>query len=142
MPTPKEIIRLNVQRLIDQAKLSIQEVKTVAIAQAWKILQLAVASIVQVLELTGQNLTGPEKKILAMDLLSQFYDSVFTVISIPFVPAALQPIIQKYVKSFLMILVGATIDAMVTTFRSTGVFVDPNGLVTKEIDIIPKVSEK
>jgi hypothetical protein len=57
-----------------------------------------------------------------MNLLSDFYDKVFLVVDIPVVPNLLEPIIHKYIKAFLMILVSATIDAMVTTFRNTGVF--------------------
>jgi hypothetical protein len=58
-----------------------------------------------------------------MELLSNFYDKVFLVVDIPVVPNLLEPTIHKYVKTFLMILVSATIDAMVTTFRNTGIFI-------------------
>lgn len=125
MPEIKELIKAEVEKLISQAKLSINEVKVVAIGQAWKILQLAVASIIQIIENTATDLQGKDKKEIAMDLLSKFYDSVFIVVDVPLVPNFLEPIIHKYVKTFLMILVSATIDAMVTTFRNTGVFIDP-----------------
>lgn len=125
MPEIKELIRAEVEKLISQAKLSINEVKIIAIGQAWKILQLAVASVIQIIENTATDLQGKDKKEIAMDLLSKFYDSVFIVVDVPLVPNFLEPIIHKYVKTFLMILVSATIDAMVTTFRNTGVFIDP-----------------
>jgi hypothetical protein len=70
----------------------------------------------------GTELSSPEKKALAMDLISGFYDKVFLVVDIPVVPNLLEPIIHRYVKQFLMILVSSSIDAMVTTFRNTGVF--------------------
>lgn len=124
MSTVKELVAIEVEKLINQAKLSLNDVKIVAIAQAWKILQLAVASIIQIIEQTSVDLAGKDKKAIAMDLLSKFYDSVFVVVDIPFVPNLVEPIIHKYTKAFLMILVSATIDAMVTTFRNTGVFVD------------------
>ena len=57
-----------------------------------------------------------------MELLNQFYDKIFLVVDIPVVPNFLEPIIHRYVKAFLMVLVSATIDALVTTFRNTGVF--------------------
>ena len=41
-----------------------------------------------------------------------------------------------------MILIGSTIDAMVITFRQTGIFVDSKNTVDPEIDNQPKVSEK
>ena len=37
-------------------------------------------------------------------------------------PNILEPIIHKSVKAFLMVLISATIDALVTTFRETGIF--------------------
>lgn len=138
----KEMISIEVDKLIDQAKVSLNEVKIVAIAQAWKILQLAVASTIQIIENTATDLAGKDKKAIAMELLSKFYDSVFVIVDIPFVPNLIEPIIHKYVKTFLMILVSATIDAMVTTFRNTGVFVDPSSKVNVFVDIKPRVSEK
>lgn len=142
MLTVKELVSLEVEKLINQAKASVNEVRVVALAQAWKILQLAVASIIQIIEQTATDLAGKDKKAIAMELLSKFYDSVFIVIDIPFVPNVVEPIIHRYVKSFLMILVSSTIDAMVTTFRNTGVFVDPSVKVNAFVDVKPKVSEK
>jgi hypothetical protein len=138
----QSLILSEVDKLIDQAKQSLKEVKAVAISQAWKILQLAVASTVQIIENSATDLTGKDKKVIAMDLLSKFYDSVFIVIDIPFVPSLVEPIIHKYLKSFLMILVSSTIDAMVTTFRQTGVFVDPSVRVNTFVDVKPRVSDK
>lgn len=138
----KEIISVEVDKLINQAKVSLNEVKIVAIAQAWKILQLAIASTIQIIEDTADGLAGKDKKAIAMELLNKFYDSVFIIVDIPFVPNLLEPIIHKYVKAFLMILVSSTIDAMVTTFRQTGVFVDPSVKVNAFIDVKPRVSEK
>jgi hypothetical protein len=142
MSTVKDLVKIEVDKLIEQAKGSLKEVKVVAIAQAWKILQLAVASTIQVIENTATDLAGKDKKVIAMELLSKFYDSVFIVIDIPFVPNVFEPIIHKYVKSFLMVLVSSTIDAMVTTFRHTGVFVDPNVKVNVFVDVKPRVSDK
>jgi hypothetical protein len=113
-------------KIINQAKSSLDQVKNVTIDQAWKILQLAVVCVIQDIENNTVGLSGQDKKAAAMDWLSKFYDSVFVVINVPFVPAFVQPIIKKYIKMFLMALVSSTIDAMVTTFRNTGVFSDPN----------------
>jgi hypothetical protein len=142
MLTIKEAINLEVEKLISQAKISLNEIKVVALAQAWKILQLAVASIIQTIENSAADLAGKEKKTIAMELLSKFYDQVFIVVDVPLVPSVLEPIIHRYIKSFLMILVGATIDAMVTTFRQTGVFVDPTASVNVFVDVRPRVSDK
>lgn len=140
MPTVKEIVLAEVENLVNQTKQSLNEVKRVAVAQAWKILQLAVASVIQTIEQVGNDLSGPDKKAIAMEVLSKFYDSVFLVVDIPFVPNMIEPLVHKYVKAFLMTLVSSTIDAMVTTFRNTGVF-QPK-LVEDEVDNNPKVSDK
>lgn len=138
----KALISPEIDKLITQAKSSLNEVKAVALAQAWKILQLAVSATIQVIENNAEGLAGKDKKAIAMELLSKFYDNVFVIIDIPFVPNLFEPIIHKYVKSFLMILVGSTIDAMVTTFRNTGVFVEPSVKVNTFIDVKPRVSDK
>lgn len=142
MSNIKEVLKQETEKLVNQAKESLNEVKVVALSQAWKILQLAVASIIQIIENAATDLAGKDKKAIAMELLSNFYDSVFIVVDIPFVPSVVEPIIHKHIKAFLMILVGSTIDAMVTTFRNTGVFVDPATKVNAFIDIKPKISEK
>jgi hypothetical protein len=140
--TIKELVKIEVDKLIVQAKLSLNEVKSIALAQAWKILQLAVAAVIQIIENTALDLNGKDKKSIALESLSSFYDKVFIIIDVPFVPNVLEPIIHKYMKTFLMMLVGATIDAMVTTFRNTGVFMDRSIEVNAFMEIRPKISEK
>ena len=137
----KELVQVKVDLLVNQVKLSLKDLKTVAISEAWKILQLAVVEIIQQIEQSGSELKGKDKKALAMELLSKFYDSVFMIIDIPFVPNLIEPIIHKYVKSLLMILLGSTIDAMVTAFRQIGIFEDPT-LIDPSVDNSPKVSDK
>ena len=137
----KELVQGKVDLLVNQVKLSLKDLKTVAISEAWKILQLAVVEIIQQIEQSGSDLKGKDKKALAMELLSKFYDSVFMIIDIPFVPNLIEPIIHKYVKSLLMILVSSTIDAMVTAFRQMGVFED-RVLIDSSVDNSPKVSDK
>lgn len=122
MLTSKDLIRAEVEKLILSSKSSLENVKRIAIAEAWKLLQLATATIIQIIEAIGNDISGPEKKALAMDLLNKFYDNVFVVVDIPVMPNILEPVIHRYLKAFLMILVSASIDALVTTFRNTGVF--------------------
>lgn len=137
----KELVQVKVDLLVNQVKLSLKDLKTVAISEAWKILQLAVVEIIQEIEESGSELRGKDKKALAMELLSKFYDSVFMIIDIPFVPNLIEPIIHRHVKSLLMILLGSTIDAMVTAFRQIGIFEDPT-LIDPSVDNSPKVSDK
>ena len=124
-------IKIQIDNLINQVKLSLVDVKSVAIAQAWKILQLAVAETVQILEQNSGNLPGSDKKAMAMDFLSKFYDNVFIVVDIPMIPSFMQIILGKYIKIFLMALVSSSIDAMVTTFRQVGVF-QPKAVVISQ----------
>ena len=137
----KELVQAKVDLLVNQVKLSLKDLKTVAISEAWKILQLAVVEIIQEIEESGPDLKGKDKKALAMELLSKFYDSVFMIIDIPFVPNLIEPIIHRHVKSLLMILVGSTIDAMVTAFRQIGLF-DDRVSIDPSVDSSPKVSDK
>jgi hypothetical protein len=119
----KELIRAEVEKLIVSTKERVNEVKRFALGEAWKLLQLTTASVVQIIEAIGNDLSNPDKKALAMDLLNSFYDKVFLVVDVPFVPNLVEPIIHKYIKNILMIMVSATIDATVTIFRNTGVFI-------------------
>ena len=138
----KNLIAPQFDKLIVDAKTSLNEVKSVALSQAWKMLQLAVVGTIQIVENVAIDLGGKDKKSIAMEFLSKFYDSVFIVIDIPFVPNFVEPIIHKHIKNLLMIMVGSTIDAMVTTFRNTGIFNDPANKIDPLKDSQPKVSEK
>ena len=120
--TPRELILEQAEKVHQELKLKLQNLKSVALSEAWKSLQLITASIVQIIETVADNLSGPEKKQIAIDYINNFYDKVFLVVDIPLVPNLVEPIIHKYIKSILMILVGSSIDAMVTIFRQTGVF--------------------
>jgi hypothetical protein len=94
----------------------------VALSEAWKSLQLVVASTVQIIEAIAKDLEGKDKKAIAVEFINKFYDTTFTIIDIPLVPNFLEPIIHSYVKKVLMILVSSSIDATVSIFRQTGIF--------------------
>lgn len=115
-------LKESLDKLMEESKNSIKDVQRIATAQAWKILQLAVALSIQIIENIATDLSGPDKKALALNAISSFYDKVFVVVDVPFVPSLVEPMVHKYVKAFLMTLVSASIDAMVTTFREIGVF--------------------
>lgn len=128
--TSQDLIKIEVEKLILTTKQSLKEVKKIAVAEAWKVLQLSTATIIQIIEAIGNDLSSIEKKQLAMGLLDKFYDNVFTIVDIPVVPNILEPVIHKYVKGFLMVLLSTTIDALVTTFRNTGVFLKNKNIQT------------
>jgi len=119
----QNLIKLEVEKLINNSKESLKTVQRFALDEAWKLLQLTTASVVQIIEGIGNDLSGPDKKALAMELLNSFYDKIFLVVDVPFVPNIVEPIIHRYIKNILMIMVSATIDATVTIFRNTGVFI-------------------
>lgn len=118
----KDLIVEQTNNLVEETKNKLQDVKNIALNEAWKILQLTVAAVVQILESLAIDLSGKDKKEFAMNFISGFYDKVFIIIDIPFVPNVFEPIIHKYVKKILMVLVSSCIDATVTIFRNTGVF--------------------
>lgn len=132
----------DVSSIVDLAQKILQNSKNVAITQAWKVLQLAIAEVIQSIENNNPSLKGADKKTLAMTMISNFYDQVFKIVNFPFAPSFLQPIIQKYVKQLLMILVSASIDSLVSIFRQTGIFEDPSNSVDPTVDALPKVSDK
>lgn len=139
----KDVVSLELNKLADETKKSLDEVKRVAINQAWKILQLTVALTIQVIENAATSLSGPDKKIIALDAISKFYDTVFVVVDIPFIPNILEGVMHKYVKTFLMTLVGSSIDAMVTTFRQVGIFKSKQVVTTTQAKAIkPKRKRK
>lgn len=119
---PRELVLEQAEKLHQELKKSLQNLKSVALSEAWKTLQLITASTIQITEAIANNLSGQEKKQIAIEYINSFYDKVFLVIDIPLVPNLVEPIIHRYVKSILMIMVSSSIDAMVTIFRQTGVF--------------------
>lgn len=119
----ENLIKLEVnQQITDKVKQNLGEVKNLAINEAWKILQIVIAGVIQIIEKIGTDLSNPDKKALAMSIIGNFYDTVFKTVDLPLVPKFLQPIIQRQIRSILMLLVDASIDSMVTIFKNTGVF--------------------
>ena len=111
--TTKELIRKEVENLINETKKSLSDVKRFAVSEVWKILQLLTAVVIQLIKNFGKDLSSPEKKKLALELIGSFYDKIFTYVDLPWIPSVLEPIIHSHVKSFLMMLVSSGIDAMV-----------------------------
>jgi len=118
----QDIINEQIQVIIDGVKNSLKDIKNITVSEAWKILQLLTATVIQLIERFAQELSGPEKKKIAMDIIGNFYDSVFSLIDLPILPSAIESLLQGYIKQVLMLLVDSAIDAMVATFRDIGVF--------------------
>lgn len=118
----KELILEQAEKIHQELKQKLQNLKVVALSEAWKALQLVTASTVQIIEAIAKDLEGSSKKEIAIEYINAFYDKVFIVIDIPLVPNLLEPIIHRYIKKILMIMVSSSIDATVTIFRETGVF--------------------
>ena len=135
--TTKDLIRKEVENLIVETKKAVSDVKKFAVSEVWKILQLLTAAIIQLIENFATELSGPEKKKLALELIGGFYDKIFIHVDLPWVPSVLEPIIHSHVKSFLMLLVGSGIDAMVATFRQVGVFKPkPTNVTTQSNELV------
>jgi len=120
--TVKELVLEQAEKTTAELKQSLKNLKSVALSEAWKALQLVVASTVQIIEAIAKDLEGKDKKAIAIEYINTFYDTTFTIIDIPLVPNFLEPIIHSYVKKVLMILVSSSIDATVSIFRQTGIF--------------------
>lgn len=138
MRTLKDLI----DNLVSNTKNNKKDLAKISISEAWKILQLVTAEVISFIEYNNPSLLdGKNKKELALLYIEKFYDTVFVIIGIPFVPSLLEPIIHKYVKRLLMTLVGSTIDALVITFRRTGFFTSQE-TVDINLEPKPKVSDK
>ena len=120
--SPKELIKKEVLVIADEVKSSLKDIKKFALLEAWKILQMLVAIVVQIIEDTAKDLSGPEKKKIAIESIEAFYDKVFAHVDVPGIPGYLEPVLHSYIKKLMMIFVSASIDAMVATFRRVGVF--------------------
>ena len=119
-----------------------ENTKKIPVGDAWKILQLVTADVITFIEKNNfTNIDGKTKKELALLYIDKFYDGVFVIIGIPFVPSVLEPIIHRYVKKLLMTLVGSSIDALVVTFRRTGFFATKE-TVDKDKEAPLKISDK
>jgi uncharacterized protein YutE (UPF0331/DUF86 family) len=122
MITVKELIIQEADKLTEELQNKLKSLKKLALDEVWKALQLVVAATVQIIETIARDLEGKNKKEIAMEYINSFYDKAILVVDIPLVPNFLEPIIHSYVKKILMIMVSASIDATVSIFRQTGVF--------------------
>lgn len=118
----KEIITNQAEKTTLELQTKLQNLKRIALSEAWKSLQLVIASVVQIIESVATDLSGESKKAIAIEYINSFYDRVFVIIDIPFVPSLVEPIIHRYIKMILMVMVSSSIDATVTIFRQTGIF--------------------
>ena len=108
----KNLVQEKTSFLVNQAKVTVNA-SHISLRDAWKILDNNISDVVVILQYFSYDLSKPEKKAKAMEIMSNFYDSVFTVVDFPFIPKLLQPVMQKYVKIILMALVDAAIDSSV-----------------------------
>jgi hypothetical protein len=118
----KDVIRTEIVNIIEQARVSFADVKNFALDEVWKILQLLTAVVIQLIEELGKDLSSPEKKEFALELIESFYDNVFVHVDIPFLPSVVETVLHSHIKKVIMMLVSSGIDAMVATFRQVGVF--------------------
>jgi hypothetical protein len=110
-------------KFLADIKESLTSVTKISLAAAWKFLQTAIAQLVIIIEETlGDVLAGPEKKAQAMAVAEQVVDTLLVAVVIPFIPALVKPILNKYIKQIFMQIVSGSIDAIVSTFHTTNVF--------------------
>lgn len=129
----KDILKEELNNLISVTKTSLVDIKTFALAEVWKILQLFTVAVIRLIENFGNELSGPEKKEIALEAIGKFYDAIFTYIDLPWIPAPIEAVLHGYLKNVIMMLVDSAIDAMVTTFRQVGVFKPKEEVVTESV---------
>lgn len=129
----KDILKEELNNLISVTKTSLVDIKTFALAEVWKILQLFMVAVIRLIENFGNELSGPEKKEVALEAIGKFYDAIFTYIDVPWIPAPIESVLHGYLKNVIMMLVDSAIDAMVTTFRQVGVFKPKEEVITESV---------
>ena len=98
MMNTKEIIRQEIEKVTQTTKESLAEIKVFAIAEVWRILQLLVALVIQLIENLANDLSSPEKKNLAMEVIEKFYDDIFVLVKVPFIPKIISTVIKGHIK--------------------------------------------
>lgn len=94
----------------------------VSLSAAWTIIQGTIAEVVLLIEReVGTSLSGPDKKAAAMAVISNVIDVVVVAVDIPFIPEIIEQQLDVVIKKILLIIASGSIDAIVTTFRVTGV---------------------
>jgi hypothetical protein len=109
-------------RSVLEDNIPLNKIYKTTIGEAWSIIQDFSSKIVRKIEIIGKDLTGKEKKQIVLEVVSKFYDSTFVIVGIPLVPNFLEPIIHKYVKSVLMLMISKSIDLFVRIFKEVGIF--------------------
>lgn len=118
-----EQLKLESQKLAETIKTNLGGIKRLAINEAWKILQATASEIVILIEkYTGENVSGADKKLIALNLIEKFYDAVFLAVDLPMIPSILEGFIHKYVKKVLLLMVSGSVDVIVSTFNKIGYF--------------------
>ena len=114
-------VQAGAQVIIDDIKLKLTNSKF-PLASVWKLLQESIAKVVLLIEQKAQVLAGPDKKAAAMLIVSNIIDVAAVAIDIPFVPDIVEAQLESIVKSLLLTIASGSIDALVSTFKDTGIF--------------------
>ena len=93
----KDQIGVEFDKVKEDVLASLGEVKRLAIKEAWKVMQVVIGELVMLIEKIGTDLSSTEKKELAMNLLSGFYDSVFKAVDLPFIPNVFEPLFHEHI---------------------------------------------
>ena len=110
--------------LLENLKTKLQATgKKLPLHSIWTVVQESIASVVLLIEnKVGSSLSGPEKKAAALEYVANVIDTVALLIDIPGVPEWIESKLDYYIKQFLLAIASGSIDAIVSTFKETGVF--------------------
>lgn len=95
----------------------------IPLSAGWRIIQESVGSVVLLIEQQiGDGLSGPDKKAAALAVVGNIIDLVTVAVDIPYVPEVAESVIDSVLKKILLAIASGSIDAIVSTFKSTGIF--------------------
>ena len=125
-PQSQGVVEKEALSLCQKLQENLQATKNrLRIKDAWRMVQDSIAKVVIIIEKNiGSDMPGAEKKAIAMNVIEKVVDIVCALIDIPGIPRWIQSALYKYLKKFLLEVADGSIDAIVKTFRETGVFIE------------------
>lgn len=122
-------LKEQLNELIATSKTKLAEIgekSRISLRVGWNVFQQALSEITVLIERVYLDVTGPEKKKAAMDAAEVFFDSVLTAVLLPYIPSFLQWIFKTQIRYIFLQLANGSIDALVATFNSLGIFSSKN----------------
>lgn len=118
MPDLYKALAEAVAQLVAEAKKRAAD-GVVSFEDMWALVLMAIQVLVRLAE-TYSGYDGAAKKAAVMGALTSFYDQVIVPLPLPGVPRFLESFVDSFLKSTMLKLAGAAIDAAVDLLNRTG----------------------